>query len=89
MGRIYAFLDNNTEAAKEFDEAIKIGKVTEGAPTGMRLKANGNWAPPKLGKQGKGERVKGQEAPTMTKKKVAGLFSRYPFSLFPLLPRLP
>lgn len=31
MGRIYAFLDNNTEAAKEFDEAIKIGEVTGGA----------------------------------------------------------
>jgi hypothetical protein len=31
MGRIYAFLENNTEAAKEFDEAIKIGEVVGGA----------------------------------------------------------
>ncbi|HSS18559.1 MAG TPA: hypothetical protein VLL54_00535 [Pyrinomonadaceae bacterium] len=31
MGRIYAFLDNNAEAAKAFDEAIKIGEVPGGA----------------------------------------------------------
>ena len=31
MGRIYAFLEANQEAAKEFDEAIKIGEVTGGA----------------------------------------------------------
>ncbi len=31
MGRIYAFLDNPTEAAKEFDEAVKIGDVRGGA----------------------------------------------------------
>ena len=31
MGRIYAFLDNNAEAAKEFDEAIKIGEIAGGA----------------------------------------------------------
>lgn len=31
MGRINAFLDNKTEAAKEFDEAIKIGDVRGGA----------------------------------------------------------
>jgi hypothetical protein len=31
MGRIYAFLDNNLEAAKEFDEAIRIGEVAGGA----------------------------------------------------------
>ena len=31
MGRIYAFLENNAEAAKEFDEAIKIGEVVGGA----------------------------------------------------------
>ena len=31
MGRIYAFLENNSEAAKEFDEAIKIGEVPGGA----------------------------------------------------------
>jgi len=31
MGRIYSFLENNAEAAKEFDEAIKIGEVTGGA----------------------------------------------------------
>jgi len=31
MGRIHAFLENNTEAAKEFDEAIKIGDVVGGA----------------------------------------------------------
>jgi hypothetical protein len=31
MGRIYAFLDNNAEAAKEFDEAIKLGEVPGGA----------------------------------------------------------
>ncbi len=31
MGRIHAFLDNNTEALKEFDEAIKIGEVPGGA----------------------------------------------------------
>jgi hypothetical protein len=31
MGRIYAFLDNNAEAAKSFDEAIKIGDVPGGA----------------------------------------------------------
>jgi hypothetical protein len=31
MGRIYAFLDNNAEAASEFDAAIRIGEVTGGA----------------------------------------------------------
>lgn len=31
MGRINAFLDNKPEAAKEFDEAIKIGEVNGGA----------------------------------------------------------
>lgn len=31
MGRINAFMDNNAEAAKEFDEAIKIGDVRGGA----------------------------------------------------------
>jgi hypothetical protein len=31
MGRINAFLENNTEALKEFDEAIKIGEVRGGA----------------------------------------------------------
>ena len=31
MGRIYAFLENNSEASKEFDEAIKIGEVPGGA----------------------------------------------------------
>ncbi len=31
MGKIYSFLDNNSEAAKEFDEAIKIGEVPGGA----------------------------------------------------------
>jgi tetratricopeptide (TPR) repeat protein len=31
MGRIYAFLDNNGEAASEFDAAIRIGEVTGGA----------------------------------------------------------
>ncbi len=31
MGRIHAFRDNRTEAAKEFDEAIKIGDVRGGA----------------------------------------------------------
>ena len=31
MGRIYAFLDNTGEAAREFDEAIKIGDVPGGA----------------------------------------------------------
>lgn len=31
MGRIYAFLDNTAEAAKEFDEAIRIGEVPGGA----------------------------------------------------------
>ncbi len=31
MGRIYAFLENNNEAAREFDEAIKIGFVSGGA----------------------------------------------------------
>lgn len=31
MGRIYAFLEKNAEAAKEFDEAIKIGSVPGGA----------------------------------------------------------
>lgn len=31
MGRINAFLDNKAEAAKEFDEAIKIGDVRGGA----------------------------------------------------------
>lgn len=31
MGRIHAFLDHNTEASKEFDEAIKIGDVPGGA----------------------------------------------------------
>ena len=31
MGRIHSFLDNPTEAAKEFDEAIKIGEVRGGA----------------------------------------------------------
>ena len=31
MGRIYAFLENTSEAAKEFDEALKIGDVPGGA----------------------------------------------------------
>jgi hypothetical protein len=31
MGRIYAFLENRGEAAKEFDEAVKIGDVPGGA----------------------------------------------------------
>jgi hypothetical protein len=31
MGRIYAFLDNGAEAAKEFDESIRIGDVPGGA----------------------------------------------------------
>lgn len=31
MGRIHSFLDNAAEAAKEFDEAIKIGEVRGGA----------------------------------------------------------
>ncbi|HEV2884333.1 MAG TPA: hypothetical protein VGW36_05710 [Pyrinomonadaceae bacterium] len=31
MGRIYAFLENNAEAAKEFDEAIRVGDVLGGA----------------------------------------------------------
>jgi hypothetical protein len=31
MGRIYAFLENNAEAAREFDEAIRIGFVPGGA----------------------------------------------------------
>src|SRR6266850_4085436 len=31
MGRIYSFLDNTSEAVKEFDEAVKIGDVPGGA----------------------------------------------------------
>jgi hypothetical protein len=31
MGRINAFLENKAEAAKEFEEAIKIGEVRGGA----------------------------------------------------------
>lgn len=31
MGRIHSFLDNSAEAAKEFDQAIKIGDVRGGA----------------------------------------------------------
>jgi hypothetical protein len=31
MGRINLFLENNAEAAKEFDEAIKLGDVPGGA----------------------------------------------------------
>jgi hypothetical protein len=31
MGRIHAFLENPGEAAKEFDEAIRIGDVPGGA----------------------------------------------------------
>lgn len=31
MGRIHAFMENNAEAAKEFDEAIRIGDVPGGA----------------------------------------------------------
>lgn len=31
MGRIHAFLENNAEAAKEFDDAIRIGDVPGGA----------------------------------------------------------
>jgi uncharacterized membrane protein YccC len=31
MGRINAFLENTSEAAKEFDEAIRIGDVPGGA----------------------------------------------------------
>jgi signal transduction protein with GAF and PtsI domain len=31
MGRIHAFLENTGEAAKEFDEAIRIGDVPGGA----------------------------------------------------------
>lgn len=31
MGRIYSFMDNNDEAARHFDEAIKIGDIAGGA----------------------------------------------------------
>jgi signal transduction protein with GAF and PtsI domain len=31
MGRIYAFLEKESEAVKEFDEAIKLGEVRGGA----------------------------------------------------------
>ena len=31
MGRIYSFMENQEEAAKEFDEAIKLGEVRGGA----------------------------------------------------------
>jgi hypothetical protein len=31
MGRINAFLENKVEAAKHFDEAIKLGEVPGGA----------------------------------------------------------
>jgi hypothetical protein len=31
MGRINLFLENNAEAAKQFDEAIKLGDVRGGA----------------------------------------------------------
>jgi tetratricopeptide (TPR) repeat protein len=31
MGRIYAFLENSSEAVREFDEALKIGEVPGGA----------------------------------------------------------
>lgn len=31
MGRIHAFLENTTEASKEFEEAIRIGDVAGGA----------------------------------------------------------
>jgi hypothetical protein len=31
MGRINAFLENNAEAARQFDEAIKLGDVRGGA----------------------------------------------------------
>ena len=31
MGRIHAFLENTTEASKEFEEAIRIGDVPGGA----------------------------------------------------------
>jgi signal transduction protein with GAF and PtsI domain len=31
MGRIHSFLENPVEAAKEFDEAIKLGEVRGGA----------------------------------------------------------
>jgi hypothetical protein len=45
MGRIYGFLENNAEAAKEFDEAIKIGEITGGAYR-EALEGKGKLPPP-------------------------------------------
>ena len=46
MGRIYAFLENANEAAKEFDEAIKVGDVPGGAYK-EAMEAKKKLAPPR------------------------------------------
>ncbi|MFN2499747.1 MAG: tol-pal system YbgF family protein [Pyrinomonadaceae bacterium] len=56
MGRIYAFLDQNVDAANEFDEAIKIGEVTGGA---YREAVEGrNKLPPPKGQSAKGQALR-------------------------------
>jgi len=46
MGRIHAFLENTTEASKEFDEAIRIGDVPGGAYE-EAMEGKKKLAPPK------------------------------------------
>lgn len=46
MGRIYAFLENPTEASKEFEEALRIGEVPGGAYK-EAMEGKKKLAPPK------------------------------------------
>jgi len=46
MGRIHAFLENTSEASKEFDEAIRVGDVPGGAYKAA-MEGKKNLAPPK------------------------------------------
>jgi hypothetical protein len=46
MGRIHAFLENTSEASKEFDEAIKVGDVPGGAYKAA-MEGKKNLAPPR------------------------------------------
>ncbi|MGI9065626.1 MAG: hypothetical protein ACR2HX_04390 [Pyrinomonadaceae bacterium] len=46
MGRIHAFLENTSEASKEFDEAIRVGDVPGGAYKAA-MEGKKNLAPPR------------------------------------------
>ena len=46
MGRIHAFLENGTEASKEFEEALRIGDVPGGAYK-EAMEGKKKLAPPK------------------------------------------